>query len=378
LTAWKTAAAGAALVAAFILLSGPVAQAIQAQSFGEFEEELVSLARASSPFCVRIEVVRRESCEIELLSKDGVKRLTLCEKQTVLSGILLDAEGHVATLGEALKGARRVSASLCDEEGEHLYKARVIGIDPTSDMGVIKLESDKLFNAPVLGDPGRLAAGSFVIGLGFPYELRPNPSLSLGIVSALQRDFTSGSRRYRNLIETSFQLKPGESGGPLFNSAGEVVGLLLTSYPGFEQHRSDPRGAYRSIPLGVTLAVPINVVRDEVESILERKGVAKAGPKGSPTPWLGLVAEEISDPVLRDQLKVGKAGVMVRFVYPGQPASRAGLRKYDILLKWDKTAIHGIDQLKKLVSETGIGGTIDVILIRNGAEVKKKIVVGQN
>ena len=298
-------------------------------------------------------------------------------ERTALSGVLLDADGHVATLGHVLNGATRVTAAIMDSSGERIYQAVVVGFDLKSNIGVIRLAREEPFPAPVLGDSDRLKAGAFAMGLGFPFDLGPAPSVSLGNVSATKRDFISGQVTYLGLIETSFPMIRGEQGGMLVNSSGEIIGMLFTSFcgmvrPGYQSGM----GSGMMHCTGLTLAIPVNVVRREVEKIIDKQPGIKSVSQLKPSPWIGLIAEEINDTVLRHQLGI-EGGVMVVFVYPGQSASKAGIERNDILVEWNGSKVENLDALAKLVNETGIEKKANLKLIRGGAEIEKQIVIGK-
>lgn len=363
---WAAFALACALVAALTALS---VESARGQSLKTIEDELVAISKSSMPFCARISVVRR--LDTTVITKFGVgnqKDLVL-EQEVTLSGMLLDDRGHVVTLGEALDGATRVSVGIFDGAEEQLFRARVVGFEPQSNIGVIKLDSESRFSAPLLADSDMVKPGSFVIGLGYPFNLGPSPSVSFGNVSAIGRDFSSGRVRYKDLIETSFIIKPGETGGPLVNSSGEITGLLLTSYGG---SRTGQIGLMSS-QSGISLVIPMNTVRREVEKILDKQAEDRVVEESDSKPWLGFVAEDIEDAALRNQLKLHKGGVLIWHVYKGQPAANAGVKRHDILTRVNNQYVQDLDHLKVLLDGVGHGEKIDLVLIRNGQTVTANI-----
>jgi len=354
------------LVAALLATSPGMARG---QSLRAIEDELVTISESSMAFCARVSIVRR--LDTSLLSKlrGGPKDDLVIEQEVTLSGMLLDDRGHVVTLGEALNGALRVSVGIFDGGDERLYSARVVGFEPQSNIGVIKLDSETPFNAPLLADSDLVKPGAFVLGLGYPYNLGPSPSVSWGNVSATGRDFASGRVRYKNLIETSFVINPGETGGPLINSSGEVAGLLLTSYGGNRKGQiglGSPQG-------GISLVVPMNTVRKEVEKILDKQADDRDVKESDSAPWLGFVAEEIEDDALRNQLKLHRGGVLIWHVYKGQAAARAGVQRHDILTRVNDQHVQGLDHLKILLDGVDRGEKIGLVLIRNGKTITANI-----
>ncbi len=367
---YAAVALGCALVAALIATSP---QKARGQSLQAIEDEIVAISESSMAFCARVSIVRRIDTTLLTKLRGGPKDDLVLEQEVTLSGMLLDDTGHVVTLGEALNGATRVSVGIFDGGEEHLYSARVVGFEPQSNIGLIKLDSESRFKAPLLADSDMVKPGAFVIGLGYPYNLGPSPSVSWGNVSAIGRDFASGRVRYKNLIETSFVINPGETGGPLINSSGEITGLLLTSYSG---NRKGQIG-FRSSQGGISLVVPMNTVRREVEKILDKQAEDRHVEESDSAPWLGFVAEEIEDAALRNQLKLHQGGVLIWHVYKGQAAANAGVKRHDILTRVNNQHVQGLDHLKILLDGVDRGEKIDLVLIRNGKTITTNIKTGE-
>jgi len=347
------------------------------QDLKSHEEELIKLTESSMKYCVKVEVLRRRWPQVGAGRDESSPRDDRLDEELTLSGILLDSDGHVATLSQALFNARRVSASVFDGTTETFYKARVVGTNPEGCIGVIRLEAEAPFSTPILAGPEKIKPGAFVIGLGFPFDLGPCPSVAIGVVSATQRRFTAGTVTYDDLIETSFLLRPGESGGPLLNSRGEIVGLMLTSYNGRKPLRPTLTTLTRNAA-GISLAVPVSTVTREVEKILDQRALAGAVSEDEQAPWIGIEAEDIQDPALRNQLKLQEGGVMICQIYAGQPAAKAGIQKHDILVEWKDERVKGLDHLHKLFTGAGIGDEVKLILLRNGKEIHKVIIIGKN
>ena len=339
-----------------------------AQGLEAFEDELTAIAETATPYCVKV-VVTRQLTTISRRAGDETNIVRKFESDVSLSGLLLDAEGHVVTLGETLKNPIRVSASLFDGEEEKVFKASVVGFEPKCNLGVIRLESEEAFDAPVLADSDRLKPVSLAVGLGFPFDLGPGPSVSIGHVCARKRQFTAGAARYDDLIEVSFPIRPGETGGVLLDSAGEVSGLLLTSY----------NGSRPQFPAsGISLAIPINELKVEARKIIDMRTLASAAPEKKPTPWLGFVAGEVDDPILREKVELQKGGVIILQVHVDQPAAKAGIEKDDILVRWNGQNVVSLEHLRELFKGTGVGESVNVILLRKGKQIEKQLVVGGN
>jgi len=346
------------------------------QGLQAFEKQVTVLAESSMRYCVKIQVVHNRLPQKQP-RRQGPLRIEWNPDETILSGILLDQEGHVATLGDALRHTRRISATIFDGERERVFKARIIGWDADTNIGVVRLESEVPLPSPILGNSDLLKPGSLVLGLGFSFDLRPSPSVMVGFVSATGRMFKESRARYRNLIETPFLLNPGGQGGPLINSSGEIVGLLLTSYGGGQWGELN-QPFQRRVPVGISLSIPMNMLKKVVEEILDKRELPEGVSDAEPGPWLGIVAEEIDDKVLRDQLGLRQGGVMICHVYPGQPAARAGVEIHDILVRWKGDAVQGFDDLRERIAGAQIGESVAIVLIRKGKTIETTIVVGQN
>ena len=367
-----TGAAFVTVVATALFCGLPAARG---QDLRAIEENLTTIADSVIPFCVKVKVVRLKGTVVTQTSGGTAARLI--HNEVSLSGILLDSDGHVATLGETLSGARRVSASIFDGKEEHIYKAEVIGVSTTSNVGLIRLESDLPFKTPVLADSDLLRPGSFVIGIGYPFDLGPGPSVSVGIVSALHRNFRDKIATHDNLLETSFLIRPGETGGPLVNSSGEIAGALLTTFNGNRTAGALPGSSRQYRGAGITLAIPMNTLALEVEKILDKRGGVASVSESEKTPWLGIVAEE-PDELLRKQVKLEEGGVIIFQVYAGQAAAKAGIRRHDILVRWNGELIKDFGHFNKLIGEAGIGKGVELVVIRNGNKIEKEIVIGKN
>jgi serine protease Do len=129
---------------------------------------------------------------------------------------------------------------------------------------------------------------------------------------------------------------------------------------------------------GITLAVPVSTVTREVEKILDNRALAGALPDSEPAPWMGFVAEDIDDKPLRSQLKIEEGGVLICQIYAGQPAAKAGIQKHDVLVKFQGEPVEGLDHLQTLFTKAAIGQEVKLVLLRNGKEIEKVVVIGKH
>jgi serine protease Do len=254
------------------------------------------------------------------------------------SGFIISNDGLVLTNAHVVEGADEVLVTLTDRRE---FKAKVLGTDKRSDVAVLKVEASSL---PYLrmGDSSKIRVGEWVIAIGSPFNLEN--SVSAGIISAKARD----TGDYLPLIQTDVAVNPGNSGGPLINMRGEVVGI--------NSQIATLSGGYN----GISFAVPIDEAMRVADQLRKTGKVARGR--------LGVQIGEVSKDVA-ESLGLGKArGVEVSLVEPGGPAEKAGIKVGDIILKFNGTAIERSADLPRLVGATAIGSRAVVTVWRRGAQ----------
>ncbi|MFA5083266.1 MAG: DegQ family serine endoprotease [Hydrogenophilaceae bacterium] len=265
------------------------------------------------------------------------------------SGFIVSADGYVLTNTHVVDGADEVTVKLSDRRE---FRAKVIGSDEKSDVALLKIEADKL---PVvtIGDPDKLRVGEWVLAIGAPFGFEN--SVTAGIVSAKGRSLPQES--YTPFIQTDAAVNPGNSGGPLFNMKGEVVGI--------NSQIISRSGGY----MGLSFAIPIDVAMD-VMSQLKGSGKVSRG-------RLGVLVQEVSAD-LADSFGLGKArGALVAEVEDGSPADKAGLKPSDIILKFDGKAIDSSSDLPLLVGAAKPGSEVVMTLWRKGASRDVTVKIGE-
>ena len=268
------------------------------------------------------------------------------------SGVVISPDGFVVTSAHVVAGATRGSAVLTD--GREL-DAEVSGVDPLSDLAVVRVPGADLHPA-VLGDADRLRVGQLVIAIGNPLGFVG--SVTAGIVSALGRSIAarSGSvtRLVENVIQTDVALHPGNSGGALANSAGQVIGIN-TAVVG------------PAIGQGLGLAVPINVATKRIIGALMAEGRVRRA-------YVGFVGAPRPLPPRAARATGRKSGVEVIEVVPGSPAALAGLRPEDVLLEIDDVPVEDMGDLQRLMDSGAIGRRLRVRVHRAGRDVALEVV----
>ena len=253
------------------------------------------------------------------------------------SGFILSADGYVMTNAHVIDGADEVYVTLTDKRE---FKARVVGVDKRTDVAVVKIEAKGL-PAVRVGDVGQLKVGEWVMAIGTPFGLEN--TVTAGIVSAKARD-TGEEVRF---IQTDVAVNPGNSGGPLINMRGEVVGInsqILSRSGGF---------------MGISLSIPI----DDAVKVAEQLRASGKVVRGR----IGVQIEPMSKDVA-DSLGLGKAeGAVVRMVEPGGPADKAGLEAGDIITKFNGQTVEKVSDLPRLVGSTKPGTKATLQVYRRGA-----------
>ena len=280
------------------------------------------------------------------------------------TGVIIDADGHILTNYHVVEGASSIEVRF--EDGS-TASAELIGSDPANDLAVIQVDASGLdLTAAKLGDSEALRAGDPVLAIGSPFNLEG--TLTQGIVSAIDRTYSTGAstRPIREMIQTDAAVNPGNSGGPLLNCQGEVVGInsLL----------ENPTGA--NVNVGVAFAVAINTAKRSLSEML-------AGEKVS-HPWLGIAGVDVTPAVAKEVGVDVDSGVYVTLVSSGSPADDAGLRAAfqsqnaaansealraggDVILAADGTDVTGIDQLAGYLDENKQpGDRVELTVLRDG------------
>ena len=253
------------------------------------------------------------------------------------TGVIFDTEGLIVTNNHVVEGASKITVILVDER---TFEAELVGRDPSSDLAVIKIPPDD-YVAVEFAEPDKLRVGDWVIAIGNALALEGGPTVTLGIVGALDRAIDTEGSRLFDMIQTDAAINPGNSGGPLVNLEGQVVGINTAR---------TQRGE------GIGFAVSTFTVAPVVESILEHGRVIFA--------WLGVGVGDVT-PVIatREDLSVSR-GVLVTGVDPGGPADQAGIQTGDVIIAFDGTDVNTVKQLQRAIRGYDIGHETEVTIVR--------------
>jgi serine protease Do len=228
------------------------------------------------------------------------------------------------------------------------FKAQIIGRDPKTDLALIKIKTDKPLAPLSLGDSDRVEVGDWVVAIGNPFGL--GNTVTAGIVSAKYRQLGGGP--YDNFIQTDASINPGNSGGPLLNLDGEVVGVNSAIF-------SESGGN-----IGIGFAIPINMAKQLLPQLRQGK-VSRS--------WIGVMIQNIT-PELKDKLELGTdEGALVSGVMSGGPAEKAGIKRGDVILRFNAKAIRSSRDLPFVVASTPIGKTVVVEVMRDNQQMSLQI-----
>jgi serine protease Do len=270
--------------------------------------------------------------------------------QSLGSGFIVDPSGLVVTNNHVIEGADEVTVTLQDNTS---LKATVVGRDDRVDVALLKVKTDKPLTAVQFGDSDQERVGEWVLAIGNPFGL--GGSVTAGIVSARGRDIRQGP--YDDFIQTDAAINRGNSGGPLFNMAGEVVGINTAIY--------SPSGG----SIGIGFAVPANMARTVVDQLREF-GHARRG-------WLGVRIQQVTPDIAESLGLHEPGGAMVAGVNDGGPADQAKLRNGDIILKFNGQDVKEMRTLPRIVAETPIGRDVPVTIWRDGKQQTVQAKVGE-
>ena len=273
------------------------------------------------------------------------------ERQTSAlgSGFIIDAKGIVVTNNHVIQDAEDIIVRV---DGDKEFKAKVIGSDPLSDIAVLQLETKEKFTPVKFGDSDKARIGDWVIAIGNPFGL--GGTVTSGIISARNRSI--GLSRYEDYIQTDASINSGNSGGPLFDMNGDVIGIN-TAILG------------RNGSIGIGFSIPSNSAKIVIDQLINF-GETKRG-------WLGVRIQDVTKEIADAEELDKPRGALVSSVSPGSPSEKGGIKAGDIILEFDGTMINQMRELPMIVAQTEVGKTVRVKIWRNKKEIFKKIKLGR-
>ncbi|MHA1154223.1 MAG: DegQ family serine endoprotease [Alphaproteobacteria bacterium] len=266
------------------------------------------------------------------------------------SGFIIDSSGYIVTNHHVIADADEITVRLHDDT---LLEAELVGSDQKTDLALLKVNWDKPLPATSWGVSDETRIGDWVIAIGNPFGL--GGTVTAGIVSARQRDINSGP--YDDFIQTDAAINRGNSGGPMFNLDGDVIGVNTAIF--------SPSGG----SIGIGFAIPSDIAKNVVAQLRENGEVRRG--------WLGVRIQTVTEE-LAEGLRLDDAyGALVASVTEGGPAEAAGIEGGDVILKFNGRTVPDMRKLPRMVAETPIGRAVDVVVWRKGAEKVVKVVLGE-
>ena len=266
------------------------------------------------------------------------------------SGFIIKEDGIVITNNHVISNAEDILIRVGDKE----YDAEVIGADPYMDLAVLKIKTKDKFKPVSFGDSSKARVGDWVVAIGNPFGL--GGTVTSGIISARNRQI--GLTRYEDFIQTDASINQGNSGGPLFNIKGEVIGVNTAIIaPG------------QSGSIGIGFAIPANAASNVIDQLL-KFGETKRG-------WLGVRIQEVSKEIADVEKLKKPEGALVASVGKNSPADKAGIKAGDIILEFDGKKINTMKKLPNVVASTEVGKSVELKIWRNKKLISKRLTLGR-
>ena len=265
------------------------------------------------------------------------------------SGFIIDEKGIVVTNNHVIQDAEDIIVRV---NGDQEYKAKVVGADPLSDIAVLQLETKDKFTPVGFGDSDKARIGDWVIAIGNPFGL--GGTVTSGIISARNRSI--GLSRYEDYIQTDASINSGNSGGPLFDMNGDVIGIN-TAILG------------RNGSIGIGFSIPANSAKIVIDQLIEF-GETKRG-------WLGVRIQDVSQEIADVEKLDEPRGALVASVAENSPSDKAGIKAGDIILEFNGVKINQMKELPAIVAKTKVGKKVKVKVWRNQKEITKNVLLGR-
>lgn len=360
MASWRAISSVPQMIFGLGLALGLLAAPLAAQARGA-PESFADLAEKLLPSVVNIATTQmvetQRSEEFEEFFKEFFERRGTPPPQqekrrsnSLGSGFIIDKSGYIVTNNHVIAEADEITVRLSDDTS---LEAKVVGRDEKTDLALLKVETSEPLPAVPWGDSDVTRIGDWVVAIGNPFGL--GGTVTAGIVSARQRDINSGP--YDDFIQTDAAINRGNSGGPMFNLDGEVIGVNTAIF--------SPSGG----SVGIGFAIPSVIVKNVIAQLREHGEVRRG--------WLGVRIQTVTEE-LAEGLRLDKVtGALVASVTPGGPAEDAGIAQGDVVLRFDGREVSDMRKLPRMVAETPIGKAVSVVVWRKGKEESFKVSLGE-
>jgi len=269
------------------------------------------------------------------------------KQKSLGSGFIIDTEGYIVTNNHVIEGADDIKVKLSNGDE---YDATVVGRDPKTDLALIKIPKSKDLSPIPWGNSKDMQVGDWVVAIGSPFGLEQ--TVTAGIVSAKGR--TIGSGPYDDFIQTDASINQGNSGGPLLNLKGEVIGINTAIIAGGQ---------------GIGFAIPTNMARGIIDQLKDDGKVTRG--------WLGVGIQNLTKEMAEYYNLDNQEGVLVSQVYEGDPADKAGMEPQDIIIGVNGKKIADTRQLSRMIADTSVGQGISVEILRNGRKKTLQVIIAR-
>jgi serine protease Do len=266
------------------------------------------------------------------------------------SGFVIDEAGYIVTNNHVIEGADEITVRFHDDT---TMSAEIVGRDDKTDLALLKVNTDRDLETANWGDSTQTRIGDWVLAIGNPFGL--GGTVTAGIVSARSRDINAGP--YDDFIQTDASINRGNSGGPMFNTDGEVIGVNTAIF--------SPSGG----SIGIGFAIPSEIAQNVIAQLREYGDVRRA--------WLGVRIQSVTEELAEGLRLEDPRGALVASVSEGGPADSAGIRQGDVILRFDGREVGEMRELPRMVAETRIGKTVDVVVWRKGERQTVEVDLGK-
>ena len=325
------------------------------------ESEVSGLVDLSEGYAKIAQVVRPSVVNVDTTGTRNTKVLDRAGRSGYLpksvkgqgSGVIVSEEGHIITNHHVIADKQEIIITLANEDK---HEALLIAFDPSTDIALLKIESDTKFQPLKFGDSDNVREGHIVLGFGNPFGI--GRSVTNGIISALR---SSRSDSQPSLFQTNVAINPGSSGGPLVNVRGEIIGINSSIFSSDKENPSFQ---------GISFAIPSNLVKKTFLDLLEHQKPMRG--------YLGIFADAIESKQVREYYKYKlDGGALVHEVADGSPADLAGILQEDIIMEYDQVPIEGGADLMSLIQRTGINENVEIAVWREGKKEVLKAKISQ-
>ena len=326
-------------------------------NYQDFTNAFIDVSKQANPSVVSI--ISQKETEFnnpfllpygDLFPKESYKSKSLG------SGVIIDSKnGYIITNSHVISKSDEIKVLLYDKRE---LEAKIVGEDPLSDIAIIKIDSDNLIDLE-FGDSNELEVGQWIIAIGSPFGLHLNHTVTAGIISAVGRSDVISKMNYENFIQHDAAINPGNSGGALLDLEGNLIGI----------NTAIATDGYSKANAGIGFAIPINQAKKVANDLIEN-GIVKRG-------WLGVTIQDITKEMKTVLNLKEQSGALISQVLKNSPASNAGLKIEDVIIKVNNIDVKNSSHLRNVISDEYPKQKITITIIRNNKEKKIKVLLGE-